>query len=106
MTVDRQQNNIDSFKKSETREKRKNPLPRGSVPVLYSHKLKGSFGFGVGLRPNLRLNFLKIGLKDVLVHAQHQAVAPGAQGCVIIKSGHPLVMASTIHALVIVDRHD
>jgi hypothetical protein len=84
---------------------KKSPFSRERffAPELYS-LLKGIFNFD--LRPGRFGHILKIGLEDVFVKAQHQAAALGAQGRVIIKSGHPLVPAPAIHTLVFIDRHN
>jgi hypothetical protein len=65
-------------------------------------RLERSFGFGVGHNPDLRRNFLKIGLEDILVQPQHQAAALGAEGSVIIQTGYPLIPTGTVDTLVLV----
>jgi hypothetical protein len=83
----------------------KKPLRRGAFLYPYfTPTLKGSFDLGLG--PSRFGHLLKVRLEDILVQAQHQAAALGAQGRVIIKSCHPLVPAPTIHTLVFVDRQN
>ena len=98
-------NNIGLLEKIETREKsKKAPSPGAFLHSYFTTTLKGSCG--LGLRPGRFGHLLKVRLEDILVQAQHQATALCAQGRVIIKSGHPLVLATTIHTLVFVDRHN
>jgi hypothetical protein len=84
--------------------KEKSPFPGGFFHPYFTTKLKESFD--LGFRPSRLSHLLKVRLEDILIQAQHQAAALGAQGRVIIKSGHPLVLACTIHTLVFVDRHN
>jgi hypothetical protein len=70
---------------------------------LYS-TLRGFFNFD--LRPARFGHFREIRAEDLLVQAQHQATALGAQGHVIVHSGHPLFPAPTIYTLIFINWHN
>jgi hypothetical protein len=67
---------------------------------------ESSGNFDPGFRPGRFGPLLEVRLEDILVEAKHQAATGGAQGRVIIQSGHPLIAATTVNTLVFVDRHD
>jgi len=85
-------------------EKEKSPSTEGLLISYFSPGLQRSFGLGLG--PSRFHPLLEVRFEDILVQAEHQAAALGAQGRVIIKSGYSLVPAPTIDTLVIVDRHN
>jgi hypothetical protein len=91
--------------KGDPGKKVKKPLTRGAfLHPYFSPKLQRSFGLGFG--PGRFRHFLEVGLEDILVQAEHQAAALGAQGRVVIQSGHPLVPAPTIDTLIFIKRHN
>jgi hypothetical protein len=78
--------------------------PRGFFAPDLNGWLTGNFSFGV--RPGRLGYLLEIRLEDIFVQAQHQAVALGAEGRVVIQARNPLVAPPTVHTLVFINRHN